>query len=70
MIETVSGAIYSLIGITGLFGILILICKDVWHTHNQHSTLDNIGMLFVCLAILELEVMLIVEIAIYYMKYN
>ena len=70
MIETVSGAIYSLIAITGLFGMLILIFKDLWHTHGQHSTLDNVGIVFICLALIELEVMLIVEIAIYYMKYN
>lgn len=68
MIETLSGALYSLISITGLFGILLLLCKDLRKTYRYHSMIENVGLAFICLALVEVIVMLWIEVAIYYMR--
>ncbi len=70
MIDTVTESLYTIIAITGVFGVLLIILKDFWKTYKEHSILDNIGFLFICLAFIEIEIMLILEIVMYYMKYN
>lgn len=68
MIETLSGAIYSFIIITGLFGILLILCRDLRNTYRNYSTIENVGLTFICLALVEVIVMLWVEVAIYYIR--
>lgn len=68
MIETISGAIYSCIAITGLFGILLILSRDLWSTYKHHPIIDNIGPLFICLALIEVIIFLWVEVIIYFLR--
>lgn len=68
MIETISGVIYSGIIITGLFGIVLILGRDLWGSYKDHSTVENVGLLFICLAFIEVIVMLWVEVVIYFLR--
>ncbi len=66
MIETATGALYSVIGLTGLFGLLLMLGKDIFRTYKSYSKLDAIGLALIFLALLELEVMIVMEVIIYF----